>query len=285
MAVTIPGHWRRYAKSTLSTYDRTWEDLSLWDGATAQAILALQKRVGAKPDGMLGKRTLDALDKWRAKQAGIVVETPEPGDLGVDVSGWQDWVDWRLAKGAGVTWACVKLTENGSRANADAEHQIYGALAQGLEVGAYHFAGPEGFKGDATNEARLFARVLGEYPGLTMPPVLDIETRSPGGKGDPLPAKAVEAWCLEFLREFERITGVKAILYTYLSFARAYLSGRKEDAPLGEYPLWLAQYSSRRGSLKAWPSPVAWQYYSKAKVPGVWTGNSHHCDVNVSLDG
>ncbi|MBI3647932.1 MAG: hydrolase, partial [Actinobacteria bacterium] len=69
---------------------------------------------------------------------------------GIDVSHWQGKIDWTKVAADGVTFAIVKATEGRNYVDPMYATNAAGATANGIAVGAYHFASPGPQQGDAT---------------------------------------------------------------------------------------------------------------------------------------
>ena len=83
---------------------------------------------------------------------------------GIDVSHWQGTIDWAKVTAAGKRFAYIKATES-----TDFIDNMYAtnraqAKANGIKVGAYHFARPETNSGDAVNEANWFIKNAAPCP-------------------------------------------------------------------------------------------------------------------------
>jgi GH25 family lysozyme M1 (1,4-beta-N-acetylmuramidase) len=63
--------------------------------------------------------------------------------LGIDVSSYQETVNWTSVKGAGITFAWAKATEGLTVNDAYFTANEANARAAGVLIGAYHFAHPE----------------------------------------------------------------------------------------------------------------------------------------------
>lgn len=191
---------------------------------------------------------------------------------GIDVSHWQNDIDWAEVKRSGVKFAFIKATEfpdkrttlfvdNKFKANAE------GAKANGIHWGAYHF-----FRThiDPVIQANVYCETVGEFSSL--PPVLDLEAA--GSKGERLNYKV-----RQFLEEVEKISSRKPIIYTSSGFWRSFMACEKRDHTdwARFYPLWLAHYTSLwPNSPYPWIGWAFWQYSDKGTLPGIKT----HVDLN-----
>lgn len=78
---------------------------------------------------------------------------------GIDVSAYQPHIDWRAVAAGGDSFAFVKATEGARYVSPIFRTQRLDALAQGLLVGADHFARWERYDPEA--QAEHFARTIG----------------------------------------------------------------------------------------------------------------------------
>ena len=186
---------------------------------------------------------------------------------GIDVSHWQGVIDWKEVKRSGVRFAFIKATEfpNGRTSPFRDERfksNVEGADQNGIYWGAYHF-----FRThiDPIIQAQVFCETVGTFESL--PPVLDLEEADCRGR-------KLSIKISNFLREVERLTNRKPIIYTSGGFWRPYMTYEERNTSdwASEYSLWIAQYTNY------WPShcyPWAgwdfWQYTEKGKIPGIKT--------------
>ena len=132
---------------------------------------------------------------------------------GPDVSGWQHpaggGINWAAVRGAGASFAFVKASEGTGYTSPYYRSDTATARAQGLYVGAYHFARPRLPISTAATEANYFANIIGDVRGRGwLPPVLDLEVT--GG----LSPANLTAWTRSFLQTVQARTGRVPIVYT-----------------------------------------------------------------------
>ena len=191
---------------------------------------------------------------------------------GIDVSHWQNEIDWAEVKRSGVKFAFIKATEFPDKKTSlfidnKLHINVQGAEENDIYWGAYHF-----FRThiDPVIQAQVFCETVGVFSSL--PPVMDLEAA--GSKGERLNYKV-----RQFLEEVVRITGRTPIIYTSGGFWRSYMTYEKLNHTdwARSYPLWLAHYTN------LWPSPLYpwsvwnfWQYSDHGRLPGIKT----HVDLN-----
>lgn len=187
---------------------------------------------------------------------------------GIDIASWQHpggrAIDWSRVANAGHAFAVIKATESTTYTNPYFAADRDGARANGLVIGAYHFARPSRpIRRDARAEARHFVRVTGrQHLARTLPPVLDLEST-----GDLRP-RALSRWTRTFLAATRSLTGRTPMIYSYDSFLRTRL---RNVGQFRGYPLWLATYQRQAptnlpGSWAGWR---LWQHTSRGNVPGI----------------
>lgn len=195
---------------------------------------------------------------------------------GVDVSAWQGEIDWSAVAGDGVSFAMIRAGYRGYTAgnlNVDAyfERNLSGAKAAGLDVGVYFYSQAITPK-EAVEEAKLVLELLGGKP-LDLPIVYDWElpdsktARTRGLSRETLTACA-KAFC-----ETIDAAGYDPMVYFYMSLG--YEEYHLDE--LGEYPFWLAQYSS---APTLYYDYDIWQYTDKGVVAGIEGG----VDMNLMFE-
>jgi lysozyme len=142
-----------------------------------------------------------------------------------------------------------------------------GAKANGLKVGAYHFAQPGSTAGDAVAEADHFVDTAKPVSGELLP-VLDLEQT--GGLG----VNALTNWTKAFLQRVYDRTGVRAAIYVSPSFWSNRMGNSTWFADNGYRVLWVAHWTSAKApSLPAsnWGGHgwTFWQYTSDGSVSGI----------------
>jgi lysozyme len=177
---------------------------------------------------------------------------------GVDVSHFQQEIDWLQVRRANIAFAFIKATEGTSVFDGYFNQNWRNAkLAQVLR-GAYHFFRPQL---DPETQARFFLGKLAGDPG-DLPPVLDIEVLTNTA------SERVIAGARRWLEIVKTRLGCNPIVYTGSAFWRNTL---KNSPELSTYPLWVAHYTSGPNPLipSAWPQWTFWQFSQQGKVAGI----------------
>jgi|GEM_PF-667202 len=192
---------------------------------------------------------------------------------GIDIASYQSGIV--PAKLTTTDFVIVKFTQGIDYLNPYADRQYSQSKAAGKLLGAYHYA--EGR--DAKAEAQYFVRSLGNRVGECIL-ALDWE----GNQNAKFGTGQDVAWCLAWLNEVYRRTGVRPLLYMSKSVCRKY----NWSPVAGQYPLWCAQYGSNAGTdyqsnpwtdssgFGAWKSDTIRQYSRNGRI----TGYSANIDID-----
>ncbi len=189
---------------------------------------------------------------------------------GVDVSAYQETIDWQAAKRNGVDFAILRVAYRGYGAagnmnedNCFVKH-IEGAKAAGVMVGIYFFSQALNTL-EARAEARYTLELLGNYD-LDLPIFMDYEF-STSSKGRFLSGTISKIEATENARAFcdyiEENSRFEAGVYANLNFLNKTVDGRQLSQ---RYPIWVAQYNKRCDYGNAY---AFWQYSSGGKVDGM----------------
>ena len=211
---------------------------------------------------------------------------------GIDISNWQEDVDWAKIKADGIDFAIIRAGGRGFSAGTMYDDvrfvkNIQEAKANGLLVGVYFFSQAK-TETEAQNEVKRSIKMI-ESAGydasdLDLPLFMDYEmagTSSTGrlyGVSKTQRTKVAEAWL-----EYAMKQGYTPGIYTDLSFSSSKVNGAKLAAQ--EF-YWAAQYYT----LNQFPFDYTWwQYASSGKVDGIVGGtdmNFWYIDPNcpTSLD-
>ncbi len=197
--------------------------------------------------------------------------------MGIDVSGWQQNVNWSVQWNNGVRFAYIKASEGTSAMNTYFGQQYNGAADAGMIRGAYHYARPDLSSG--ANEARVFVNSGGGWSadGRTLPGVLDLEAGTDGTSGycyGKTPAQLV-SWTADFTSTYKALTGRDAGIYTGYYFWQTCLGD--SSAFSTSNPLWIAAYGAAANNVWIpgnWPQYTFWQYTSDNGDQNVFNGTS-----------
>ena len=193
---------------------------------------------------------------------------PQPPNSlpGIDVSHYQNLIDWTQVAASGVRFAFAKATEGTGYIDPMYATNLAGAAANGIAFGAYHFARPDLHPNGAITEADHFVDTAQIAPGNLLP-VLDIE------RSGSLTPEEMTAWILTWLGEVTARTGVMPMVYT----SPIGWSNRTGDttaiADAGYTMLWVAHWNIDAPTVPGndWEGHgwTFWQYSDCGQVPGI----------------
>lgn len=270
-------------------------------GTKGQEVKRLQnalsdKGFALKCDGDFGPKTDELLRKYQTSVgltsdgcAGSKTRAQLEIDIyfGVDVSHWNGNIRWGDVDPNEVSFVWAKITQGVDYVDPAAQRNLVGCRDHNIRVGGYHFPSPQtGGLGDPGREVQDFLKYYGgSIPGGDMLPVLDLEA---GIKNDP---DHNRQWALEWLKELENETGLRAIVYTAKWYVNSYLKG--DVGALKDYPLWVADYTKPQkdggqcepDSMCGWNEWDVWQWSSKGRVNGLQSTGIRKCDVNWLVGG
>jgi len=177
--------------------------------------------------------------------------------VGIDISNWQNAVDFNAVKASGREFVIIKATEGTSYVDPWWQRHVAGARAAGLVVFHYHFARPD-LGNAASAEADFFANTINLPNGEGA--MLDMES----GSG------SLSGWLMSCADRIQaRTQAPLTIIYT----GNWYIAGRLTDARLATYRLCDAVYNPGTQFPSPPPpwttGPDFWQHTDKATVPGV----------------
>lgn len=192
--------------------------------------------------------------------------------LGIDVSRYQESVDWQQVKGGGIEFVIARVGSRGyteGNITQDAMFDAYadGAADAGLEVGAYFFSQAVN-TAEATEEANFVLNCLKGHK-ITGPVVYDWELQGINSRTYNVDKKTLTDCAIAFC-ETVRAAGYTPMVY--VGNTVGYL--RLDLSRLTAYDLWYAQYDTDYPGF--FYDFLIWQYTSKGRVPGI--------EGNVDMD-
>ena len=198
--------------------------------------------------------------------------TAGPTRRGIDVSAYQEDIDWEEVSAAGFDFAFIRIgyrgyTAGSIREDERARENLAGAKAAGLDVGVYFYAQAVCVEEAAEEAAWCLEFLAGEE--LDLPVVYDwewvSESARTGGIGKSTLTECVKAFCTAIEN-----AGYQPMVYFNNHVSRDLLNLEA----LAQYPFWLAQYKEQMD----YPYQVDfWQYTEEGRVPGI-AGN---VDINL----
>lgn len=193
---------------------------------------------------------------------------------GVDVSSYQQTIDWKAVAAAGVDFAMIRVgyrgyTEGAIQEDANFKTNIRGALDAGLDVGVYFFS--QAITADEAKEEADF--VLDEISGYTIayPVVFDWEDVETEARSSGVDSALLTQCALTFCQTVES-AGYRPAIYFNQQFGY-----QEYDLPtLKDYTFWLAEYNTAPTFLYDFQM---WQYSNSGTVDGI----EGSVDLNLSF--
>ncbi len=216
-----------------------------------------------------------------AALAAIAPGVQARGALGIDVSRFDQTINWSRVANSGVKFAFVQASR-GRIADCSVRPESCGAdpfyalnyeraRKHGIRVGPYHRAFVNGAtikkaKTDARAEADIFVAEVGRLHRGDLLPVLDLESPFRGTN-----SRRLTIWIRIWLRRVDKKLGPKPIIYTNITSWAA--TGDTAEFAKRGHRLWVAHWGVREPSVPAgnWGghSWSFWQFTSDGHVAGV----------------
>lgn len=197
-----------------------------------------------------------------------------PYQLGIDVSKYQQNVDWKKVADSGITFVMIRIGGRGygqaGNLYADelAESHYEGARAAGLKVGVYFFSQAISPK-EAEEEARYALELTADWH-LDMPIVFDWEYVNDTARTANTAADTVTA-CAAAFCDTILAANKQAMIYVRPELNKLHLE------LLAAYDHWVAWYSDTMDYSNEF---AMWQYTKNGNVPGI----SSDVDINLYMN-
>jgi len=176
---------------------------------------------------------------------------------GIDVSYYQERIDWARVKGAGVDYAFIRVSDGSTFIDPRFQENWRNARTAGVKRGAYQF-----FRSnkDPIVQADLLLEHMGALEEGDLPPVIDVE--STDGQSAATIARKVQQWA----DRIEEVTGVKPIIYTGPYFWQ----DQVRSTAFASYPLWIAHYGTDCPLIPApWSQYTFHQFTDSGRIDGI----------------
>ena len=202
------------------------------------------------------------------------LRTTSTASLGIDVSRWNEEINWNKVKDAGIKYAIIRAGYRGSVTGTLVEdwyfkENVEGAAAAGIPVGLYFFTQATN-EVEAVEEASMVLTLCKDYD-ITYPIFIDTEGAGGNGRADALDTKTRTAVCLAFCETIRR-AGYEAGIYA----SRNWFNKNIDTAVLtDDIYIWLAEYGDAVTYDKKYH---IWQYTSSGRVLGI----EGRVDLNLS---
>jgi len=179
-----------------------------------------------------------------------------PTTPGIDVSYYQEAIDWQRVGRAGIRFAFIRLSDGATLRDARFAVNWAEAKRAGIARGAYQY-----FRPDQSVEAQadLMIDAMRGHQRDALPPVIDVEIDAG------LPAMLVAARARAWIDRVREALDVEPIVYTGSDLWRS--GGARK---LGDQPLWIAHYTQGCPTTSsAWRRWTFWQHTDRGAVPGI----------------
>lgn len=178
--------------------------------------------------------------------------------LGIDVSFYQDNVNWQAVAADGVVFAFAKATEGINIVDDKFASFWAGMRAAGIIRGAYHFFRPAA---SVQAQVNLFVNTIKKLEVDDLPPVLDVEVTN--GMNIDTIVNGMQQW----LSAVEKALGRRPIIYTSPNFWESQLGDLQQ---FSNYPLWIAHYGTDNPIIPgAWSTWTFHQYSESGNIKGI----------------
>lgn len=195
---------------------------------------------------------------------------------GIDVSRYQDKINWEKVASDEVEYAFIRLgirgyTEGEIMEDETFEDNINGALENDIDVGIYFFTQAMSVE-EAEEEAEFVIDSIAPYE-VKYPVVLDVETvTSTKARSNDLSSEERTRYCIAFCEKIKE-AGYTPMIYGNLKTFMLLLDIEELEA----YDKWFAYYD------EAYYFPYdfkIWQYTNKGKISGI----KGDVDLNISFE-
>ncbi|PZR20100.1 MAG: glycoside hydrolase [Flavobacterium psychrophilum] len=211
--------------------------------------------------GFKTDKRVEALSKEERKIENLriyeIVERHKDKVFGIDVSHYQDKIDWEKLKNNNdefpLGFVFVRATAGKNKVDSEFKNNWKGVKEHGYLRGAYHYYRPDE---NSVKQADNFIKNVKLSKG-DLPPVLDIE-KIPNGQS----LDSLQVGLKRWLDKVEKHYGMKPIIYSGESFYTYFLKEEFEG-----YDLWVASYSFFEDEIRNdW---LIWQFTDKGELKGI----------------
>lgn len=217
------------------------------------------------------------------QSASAVVSVTPGSKNGIDVSRWQEDVDWRRVKDSGVDFAFLRIS-NHNLEDYTFETKYQNAFSVGMPVGVYCYSRATTVE-QAQEEARIVLEILNGRK-LDYPIALDLEDAV--HKSKTMKKETLHQMIQAFKQVIED-AGHQFVLYSYVTFLNSNLDRTKLDG----IDLWVARYRNvslgtgytGTGNIRYWQYNSGQYKGSNSQVDGITkdTGELVPVDMNVEF--
>ncbi|RGM09897.1 glycoside hydrolase [Bifidobacterium longum] len=190
----------------------------------------------------------------------------------IDVSAWQNTIDWQAVKNAGVEGAIIRLSYGwGNGFDVQAKRNISECKRLGIPFGVYVFSYAESAADGASEGADVvnLLRQAGVNPGdLSYPVFYDLENWTYTGHKSPTSPSVYDGMVNSWYGKLQAAGYNNLSVYSYTS----YLNSALNSSNIHGKTRWVAQYGSTMQYTAFPTNDRGWQYTSSGQISGI-TGN------------
>ena len=188
---------------------------------------------------------------------------------GVDVSSYQQEIDWEGLKDEGFVFAYAKATEGSTHVDPRFEEYWHDARKTGFKTGAYHFLS---FDTNGKKQAKNFIKTVPKKCNA-LPPVVDVEMYG-DYESSPPSQKKLDKHLKPVLEKLEKKYHKKPIIYTNPYVYNKYISGKYDG-----YKIWISDHSIP----ESLPDGKAWTFcqYTFSGTSQYVAGGQAEFDCNL----
>ena len=195
----------------------------------------------------------------------------------IDVSAWQNTIDWQAVKNAGVEGAIIRLSYGwGNGFDVQAKRNISECKRLGIPFGVYVFSYAES-AADGASEGEDVVNLLrqaGVNPGdLSYPVFYDLENWTYTGHKSPTSPSVYDGMVNAWYGKLQSAGYNNLSVYSYTS----YLNSALNSGNIHGKTRWVAQYGSTMQYTEFPTNDRGWQYTSGGKINGI----SGRVDLNA----
>ena len=199
---------------------------------------------------------------------------------GIDVSKWQELIDWKTVKASGINFAMMRLTYGTSK-DTKFESHYSGATEQDIPVGVYCYSTATTVD-EGIEEAENLIKLLNGRK-LGYPVALDLEDKAQKDNMD-------NDQRTELILEYKRIVeeaGYQFVVYANLDWLKNYIDQSVLESE--SVDIWIARYRGQTlgHGYTGGGNVRMWQYSSTGQVDGILKDNGlfANVDLDVCYDG
>ena len=195
----------------------------------------------------------------------------------IDVSAWQNTIDWQAVKNAGVEGAIIRLSYGwGNGFDVQAKRNISECKRLGIPFGVYVFSYAESAADGASEGADVvnLLRQAGVNPGdLSYPVFYDLENWTYTGHKSPTSPSVYDGMVNSWYGKLQVAGYNNLSVYSYTS----YLNSALNSSNIHGKTRWVAQYGSTMQYTAFPTNDRGWQYTSGGSINGI----SGRVDMNA----